>query len=175
MRVPQAGDTFLLDKVYVGDRLCLVASGATLAPSQVSCSPAAGSAGKSRGEDRPPPAPEQRTGSQDAAAAAAGRLRPITGGRALGPAPAARYPIVESGALAYSASLTSFIPDIPILRAPVGIARRLATTSPKCPLEAGLQSPGMNAARIPIQRSGRCRCTAVLYPQTEPVYVFLRS
>lgn len=60
VRVPQAGDTFLLDKVYVGDRLCLVASGATLAPSQVSCSPAAGSAGKSRGEDRPPPPPPSK-------------------------------------------------------------------------------------------------------------------
>ena len=60
VRVPQQGDSFIVDKLLAGDRLCLVASGSTLTPSLVSCSLSAHSEGQDRGEDQPPPPSKER-------------------------------------------------------------------------------------------------------------------
>jgi hypothetical protein len=60
VRVPQHGETFIVDKLQAVDKLCLVASGSTLAPSQISCSMPTRAEGQSRGEDQPPPPSKER-------------------------------------------------------------------------------------------------------------------
>lgn len=60
VRVPQQGESFIVDKLQAGDRLCLVASGSTLAPADVSCALSARPQGQSRGEDQPPPPSKER-------------------------------------------------------------------------------------------------------------------